>query len=516
MQDTSIVVVVVAVGGGVSLGYATIPLWEQKIQDTSKTQWVKLKNKPGRGADSKYRGEIEVKVTFHCHSRTDFTSGLKKRSSSIRSLATAVGDKLKLTRSRSFRENRKDPEGGKTELRNQNHSGSLQDVPELRAYRRSSTGSQRRTPPTLPPVSFPALDLDSSWTADPGEEGLIRSYSMSAAYIKTMSVDRGNILRLNQTPQNGDDGSRSQSLYNIPGNRHSMVELPSTQPPPPYQVRPSCQDDTSLVRTSAPPTYPRVTSTNTTYADAVLRRERGSRYESIRERTEPESSSSDNEQGSRSARRPLPPPRGIRTRPRPLSADWTHVDSRELKTLATLTPRAASSREGTPGLLEECGKGQGTELQRSELMTNGSLQCDHRGGVSTSSLRKKSGGSAGGQLGVGGDVKMRKRARREQLKMYRQAGRRFTIQELDGRLSGLYDDSHSDPSDSSRTEIPDDVFSLYKNMTKEELLRVVIQNKAQLIRKDQYIRDLESYIDNLLVRVMETQPRILRPPVDHR
>lgn len=51
----------------------------------------------------------------------------------------------------------------------------------------------------------------------------------------------------------------------------------------------------------------------------------------------------------------------------------------------------------------------------------------------------------------------------------------------------------------------------------QELLRVVIQNKAQLIRKDQYIKDLESYIDNLLVRVMETQPRILhRPPMHHR
>ena len=53
--------------------------------------------------------------------------------------------------------------------------------------------------------------------------------------------------------------------------------------------------------------------------------------------------------------------------------------------------------------------------------------------------------------------------------------------------------------------------------TLQELLRVVIQNKAQLIRKDQYIKDLESYIDNLLVRVMETQPRILhRPPMHHR
>ncbi len=49
----------------------------------------------------------------------------------------------------------------------------------------------------------------------------------------------------------------------------------------------------------------------------------------------------------------------------------------------------------------------------------------------------------------------------------------------------------------------------------QELVRLVIQNKARMIRKDRYIGDLESYIDDLLVRVMETQPKLLqraRPP----
>ena len=44
----------------------------------------------------------------------------------------------------------------------------------------------------------------------------------------------------------------------------------------------------------------------------------------------------------------------------------------------------------------------------------------------------------------------------------------------------------------------------------QELVRLVVTHKAQLIRKDQYIRELESYIDNLLVRVMESSPRILQ------
>ncbi|XP_025088299.1 uncharacterized protein LOC112560582 isoform X3 [Pomacea canaliculata] len=169
------------------LGYTTIPLWEQKIQDKAKSQWIHLKNKPSRGPDNKPRGEIEVKVTFHSHSRVDFSSGLKKRSSSLRNLATAFGDRLKLTRSKSFRENRKDPEGGKPDKHlNQNH-GSLNDIPE---------------------------------------EGLTRSYSMSAAYVKTMSLDRGGILSLTSS---ADQPDISQSAFNVAGNRRSMVELPSSQ-----------------------------------------------------------------------------------------------------------------------------------------------------------------------------------------------------------------------------------------------------------------------------------------------
>ena len=44
----------------------------------------------------------------------------------------------------------------------------------------------------------------------------------------------------------------------------------------------------------------------------------------------------------------------------------------------------------------------------------------------------------------------------------------------------------------------------------QELIRLVVTHKAQIIRKDQYIKDLEKYIDDLLVRVMEVQPKLLQ------
>jgi len=46
----------------------------------------------------------------------------------------------------------------------------------------------------------------------------------------------------------------------------------------------------------------------------------------------------------------------------------------------------------------------------------------------------------------------------------------------------------------------------------QDLLRLVLEQRSQLLARDTYVRDLEDYIDNLLVKVMETHPRILQNP----
>jgi len=40
----------------------------------------------------------------------------------------------------------------------------------------------------------------------------------------------------------------------------------------------------------------------------------------------------------------------------------------------------------------------------------------------------------------------------------------------------------------------------------------VLEQHNQLLTKDSYVHDLEDYIDNLLVKVMETHPKILQNP----
>uniref|UniRef100_A0A8C5UA88 FIP-RBD domain-containing protein n=1 Tax=Malurus cyaneus samueli TaxID=2593467 RepID=A0A8C5UA88_9PASS len=53
----------------------------------------------------------------------------------------------------------------------------------------------------------------------------------------------------------------------------------------------------------------------------------------------------------------------------------------------------------------------------------------------------------------------------------------------------------------------------YAQLTHDELIQLVLKQKDTITRKDLQVRELEDYIDNLLVRVMEETPNILRVPV---
>ncbi|KAJ7325247.1 hypothetical protein JRQ81_018267 [Phrynocephalus forsythii] len=61
---------------------------------------------------------------------------------------------------------------------------------------------------------------------------------------------------------------------------------------------------------------------------------------------------------------------------------------------------------------------------------------------------------------------------------------------------------------------PFDAAAGYRNLTYEEVLQELMKHKEQLKKKDTHIRELEDYIDNLLVRVMEETPSILRVPYE--
>ncbi|NXM79782.1 RFIP1 protein, partial [Oenanthe oenanthe] len=60
---------------------------------------------------------------------------------------------------------------------------------------------------------------------------------------------------------------------------------------------------------------------------------------------------------------------------------------------------------------------------------------------------------------------------------------------------------------------PSDPAYAYAQLTHDELIQLVLRQKDTISRKELQVRELEDYIDNLLVRVMEETPNILRVPM---
>ncbi|KAL6053440.1 hypothetical protein STEG23_020409 [Scotinomys teguina] len=59
---------------------------------------------------------------------------------------------------------------------------------------------------------------------------------------------------------------------------------------------------------------------------------------------------------------------------------------------------------------------------------------------------------------------------------------------------------------------PSDPAFAYAQLTHDELIQLVLKQKETISKKEFQVRELEDYIDNLLVRVMEETPNILRVP----
>ncbi|KAK2824010.1 hypothetical protein Q5P01_021185 [Channa striata] len=65
-----------------------------------------------------------------------------------------------------------------------------------------------------------------------------------------------------------------------------------------------------------------------------------------------------------------------------------------------------------------------------------------------------------------------------------------------------------------KNERTQESIAAYSNLSFDEVVQELIKQKEVLKKKDAHIRELEDYIDNLLVRVMEETPSILRTPYE--
>uniref|UniRef100_A0A8C5QQL1 Rab11 family-interacting protein 5 n=1 Tax=Leptobrachium leishanense TaxID=445787 RepID=A0A8C5QQL1_9ANUR len=59
-----------------------------------------------------------------------------------------------------------------------------------------------------------------------------------------------------------------------------------------------------------------------------------------------------------------------------------------------------------------------------------------------------------------------------------------------------------------------DVAAKYYHLTHDELIHLLLQKEVDLGKKDEHVRELEEYIDKLLVRIMEQAPTLLQAPLE--
>ncbi|XP_053110459.1 rab11 family-interacting protein 5 [Hemicordylus capensis] len=58
-----------------------------------------------------------------------------------------------------------------------------------------------------------------------------------------------------------------------------------------------------------------------------------------------------------------------------------------------------------------------------------------------------------------------------------------------------------------------DCSAKYYHLTHDELIRLLLKREAELSKKQEHVRELENYIDRLLVRIMEQSPTLLQIPL---
>lgn len=83
-----------------------------------------------------------------------------------------------------------------------------------------------------------------------------------------------------------------------------------------------------------------------------------------------------------------------------------------------------------------------------------------------------------------------------------------------GSEDGLFGQRKDNLDKKKKAVTPVESAAAYKNLSFEEVVQELIKQKEVVRKKDAHIRELEDYIDNLLVRVMEETPSILRTPYE--
>ncbi|NXK47082.1 RFIP5 protein, partial [Chauna torquata] len=84
-----------------------------------------------------------------------------------------------------------------------------------------------------------------------------------------------------------------------------------------------------------------------------------------------------------------------------------------------------------------------------------------------------------------------------------------------GSIQPVAPSSHPEKTDSKKLKDPTvlDQSAKYYHLTHDELIQLLLQREKELSKKEEHIQELENYIDQLLVRIMEQSPTLLQIPL---
>ncbi|XP_072191073.1 rab11 family-interacting protein 5 isoform X3 [Excalfactoria chinensis] len=84
-----------------------------------------------------------------------------------------------------------------------------------------------------------------------------------------------------------------------------------------------------------------------------------------------------------------------------------------------------------------------------------------------------------------------------------------------GSVQPVAPSSHLEKTDPKKVKDPTtlDQSAKYYHLTHDELIQLLLQREKELSKKEEHIQELENYIDQLLVRIMEQSPTLLQIPL---
>uniref|UniRef100_A0A803YE36 FIP-RBD domain-containing protein n=1 Tax=Meleagris gallopavo TaxID=9103 RepID=A0A803YE36_MELGA len=82
-----------------------------------------------------------------------------------------------------------------------------------------------------------------------------------------------------------------------------------------------------------------------------------------------------------------------------------------------------------------------------------------------------------------------------------------------GSVQPVAPSSHLEKTDPKKDPNVLDQSAKYYHLTHDELIQLLLQKEKELSKKEEHIQELENYIDQLLVRIMEQSPTLLQIPL---